>query len=68
MTNLRPDQPADPLEERRRIEEAFAPLPRCRRCDAQVPAWAMVVIDEGGGQVCRLCAEGRPRDGHPEVY
>jgi hypothetical protein len=68
VTDLRPDQPADPLEERRRIEEAFAPLPQCPRCRSQVPAWAMVVIDEGHGRVCRMCATDRPRDGYAEVY
>lgn len=57
MTDLRPDQPADPadpLEERRRIEEAFAPLPQCPRCGAQVPAWSLATVR--GEDLCQLCA------------
>lgn len=64
-SDLRPDQPADPLEERRRIEEAFAPLPRCPVCGVRLPMWAMEVIDEGGGMACVPCATGQ---GRPEVY
>jgi hypothetical protein len=67
---MRPDQPADrddPLEERRRIEEAYTPLPVCPRCHARVPAWAMEVIDEGHGRICLACAANL-NDIRGEVY
>ena len=51
--------PHEPLAERERIEAAYESLYRCPRCGADVPPYATVVIDEGGGRVCIPCGTGQ---------